>query len=72
MTSGEDIGIPSDGADADKLDQLLRGMQANKPSPVVARVIVQEAELWARRLSLMRARRIRLVRWHAIRSSATV
>jgi len=28
MTSGEDIGIPSDGADADKLDQLLRGMQA--------------------------------------------
>ena len=50
--------------------RLLRAMQANKPSPAVARAIVQEAELWLRRLALMRARRIRLVRWHAIRGNA--
>lgn len=50
--------------------QLLRGMQANKPSPAIARAIVQEAELWLRRMSLMRVHKIRLVRWHAIRGSA--
>lgn len=49
--------------------RLLRAMQANKPGPTVARAIVQEAELWLRRMALMRARRIRLVRWHAIRGS---
>jgi cyclopropane fatty-acyl-phospholipid synthase-like methyltransferase len=49
--------------------RMLRAMQAKKPSPTVARAIVQEAELWLRRLSLMRARRIRLVRWHAIRGA---
>lgn len=50
--------------------EALRAMQANKPSPALARVIVQEAELWLRRLSLMRARQIRLIRWHAIRGAA--
>lgn len=50
--------------------QMLRGMQANRPGPSAARLIVQEAELWLRRLSLMRARQVRLVRWHAIRGNA--
>lgn len=50
--------------------QALRTMQANKPSPALAQVIVREAELWLRRLSLMRARQIRLIRWHAIRGTA--
>jgi hypothetical protein len=29
-------------------------------------LIVREAELWMARLRLMRERRLRLVRWHAI------
>jgi hypothetical protein len=29
--------------------------------------IIQEAELWLRRLALIRAGRLKLVRWHAIR-----
>lgn len=49
---------------------VIRGMSAKRPSPAMARIVVREAELWLRRLSLMRAHRIRLVRWHAIRGSA--
>ncbi len=49
--------------------QAIRHMQASKPHPTVARLIVAEAELWLRRVSLLRARRIRLVRWHAIRAA---
>jgi SAM-dependent methyltransferase len=47
----------------------IRGMHNKRPSPAVARVVVREAELWLRRLSLMRTHRIRLVRWHAIRGA---
>jgi hypothetical protein len=35
-------------------------------------MLVAEAELWLRRTSLIREKRIRLVRWDAIRSTATV
>ena len=49
---------------------VIRAMSVKKPSPAVAGVVVREAELWLRRLSLMRAHRIRLVRWHAIRGPA--
>jgi hypothetical protein len=45
-------------------------MRDKKPSHAMATVLVREAELWLRRLSLMRANRIRLVRWDAIRSAA--
>jgi hypothetical protein len=47
---------------------MIRGMHSKKPAPAMAMVVVREAELWLRRLSLMRAHRIRLMRWHAIRS----
>jgi SAM-dependent methyltransferase len=49
---------------------VIRGMAQKKPGPTAAMVVVREAELWLRRLSLMRAHRIRLVRWHAIRGAA--
>jgi cyclopropane fatty-acyl-phospholipid synthase-like methyltransferase len=49
--------------------RAVHGMQANKPSPDLARVFVREAELWLRRISLMREHRIRLVRWHALRGT---
>jgi cyclopropane fatty-acyl-phospholipid synthase-like methyltransferase len=51
---------------------LLRRMGANKPSHARAQVLVAEAELWLRRISLIREKRIRLVRWDAIRSTTVV
>lgn len=51
---------------------VIRGMVDKKPAPAMAMMVVREAELWLRRLSLMRARRIRLVRWHAIRGDTPV
>jgi hypothetical protein len=45
-------------------------MRENKPSHATAKVLVAEAELWLRRISLIREKRIRLVRWVAIRSAA--
>jgi SAM-dependent methyltransferase len=49
---------------------VIRSMVQKKPSPAAAVLVVREAELWLRRLNLMRAHRIRLVRWHAIRGAA--
>ena len=45
----------------------VRRMREDRPSPVQAALLVREAELWLRRLHLLRAGRLRLVRWHAIR-----
>lgn len=44
----------------------VRGMQASKPSLRQVAVVVREAELWMSRFKLMRAGKLRLVRWHAI------
>ena len=52
--------------------EVLRGMRENKPSHATAKVLLAEAGLWLRRISLIREKRIRLVRWDAIRSMATV
>jgi hypothetical protein len=41
-------------------------MQHAPPSPRDAAQLVQEAELWLLRMKLLRARRLRLVRWNAI------
>jgi hypothetical protein len=49
---------------------VLRGMRTKKPSRAMAAILVREAELWLRRISLIRANRIRLVRWDAIRSAS--
>jgi len=51
---------------------VIRGMGGKKPTPAMAMIVVREAELWLRRLSLMRARRLRLVRWHAIRGDTPI
>jgi hypothetical protein len=51
---------------------VLRGMREHKPNHATAKVLVAEAELWLRRISLIRAKQIRLVRWDAIRSTAAV
>lgn len=40
---------------------------AQPPTRAQALTIIQEAELWLRRLALIRAGRLKLVRWHAIR-----
>jgi SAM-dependent methyltransferase len=52
--------------------EVLRGMSKTKPSHATAKVLVAEAELWLRRISLIRTKQIRLVRWDAIRSMAAV
>jgi len=49
--------------------RVIRGMRERKPNHAVANVLVGEAELWLRRIGLMRTKRIRLVRWDAIRST---
>ncbi|MEO8716051.1 MAG: hypothetical protein ABI369_13655 [Acetobacteraceae bacterium] len=50
---------------------LVRGIGAARPSPTRAAHMVAEAELWLLRARLMRAGRVRLMRWHAI-ARATV
>ena len=45
---------------------LLRRMKDARPDAARAAAIVQEAELWTRRIRLMHEGRIRLMRWHAI------
>ena len=45
---------------------FVRVLARERPSPDRAAAVVQEAELWTRRLRLMHAGRIRLMRWHAI------
>lgn len=50
---------------------VIRAMTVKRPNPAIAGIVVREAELWLRRLNLMRAHRIRLVRWLAIRGADT-
>jgi SAM-dependent methyltransferase len=50
----------------------VRGMQASKPSLRQVAVVVHEAEVWLARFKLMRAGKLRLVRWHAIGSGGGV
>jgi SAM-dependent methyltransferase len=46
--------------------RLVRAMEAVRPPPQQSALVVAEAELWLLRLKLFRAKRLRLVRWHAI------
>ncbi len=46
--------------------RLLRELDAERPDAPHAAVLVAEAELWLRRIRLMRAGRIRMMRWIAI------
>ena len=51
---------------------LVRTLDGPKPAPLHAAAIVREAERWMRRLRLMQAGQLRMVRWHAIsRETAT-
>jgi SAM-dependent methyltransferase len=45
---------------------IVQTMRQAHPGVRQVSVIVREAELWLARIRLMRARRLRLVRWHAI------
>ena len=45
---------------------IVQTMQQARPGVRQVSLIVREAELWLARIRLMRARRLRLVRWHAI------
>ena len=45
---------------------FVRKMARERSTPERASAIVAEAELWTRRIRLMHAGRIRLMRWHAI------
>lgn len=47
--------------------ELLGIIQDQKPTPQQAMTVMQEAELWLRRLALIRKGRLKLMRWHAIR-----
>jgi SAM-dependent methyltransferase len=42
-------------------------LQEQRPNAQQALTVVQEAELWLRRLALIRTGRLKLMRWHAIR-----
>jgi cyclopropane fatty-acyl-phospholipid synthase-like methyltransferase len=46
---------------------MIEAIADQKPSRAQALTIIQEAELWLRRLALMRSGRLKLLRWHAIR-----
>lgn len=46
--------------------QAVRAIKGARPTLQQLALIVREAELWFSRLRLMRERRLRLVRWHAI------
>ena len=46
--------------------QAVQGIKGARPTMQQLALIVREAELWLARLRLMRERRLRLVRWHAI------
>ncbi|WP_291297176.1 hypothetical protein [Elioraea sp.] len=46
---------------------MVELLQQQRPSAQQALTIVQEAELWLRRLALIRSGRLKLMRWHAIR-----
>jgi SAM-dependent methyltransferase len=49
---------------------LVRQMARDRPAPERAAAVVAQAELWTRRIRLMHAGRIRMMRWHAIGGSA--
>ena len=44
----------------------VRSMEETRPSLHQIALVVREAELWLARFRLMRAGKLRLVRWHAI------
>lgn len=44
----------------------VRALRGQRPAPAQAAALVAEAELWLRRISLLRAGQLRLLRWHAI------
>lgn len=46
---------------------MIDMLQHQRPVAQQALTIVQEAELWLRRLALIRSGRLKLMRWHAIR-----
>ena len=46
--------------------RLVRDLAAVRPDRLRAAAVVAEAEVWMRRLKLMHAGQIRLVRWHAM------
>ena len=45
---------------------LVRQMTRERPTAERAAAVVVQAEMWTRRIRLMRAGQIRLIRWHAI------
>ena len=49
---------------------LVRQMARDRPGPERAAAVVAQAELWTRRIRLMHAGRIRMMRWHAIGGAA--
>lgn len=46
---------------------MIEAIAGEKPTRAQAPTIIQEAELWLRRLALIRSGRLKLLRWHAIR-----
>jgi SAM-dependent methyltransferase len=47
--------------------EMVDLLVAQPPTRAQALTVIQEAELWLRRLALLRSGRLRLMRWHAIR-----
>ena len=51
---------------------FVRILARERPSPERAAAVVAQAELWTRRIRLLHAGRIRMMRWHAISPAALV
>jgi hypothetical protein len=50
----------------DRWRTAVQAMALARPAPRQVCAVVREAELWMARFRLMRAGRLRLVRWHAL------
>ncbi len=52
--------------------RLVRELGGERPPPLRAAALVAEAEVWLRRIALLRSGQIRLMRWHAIAPATAV
>ena len=48
----------------------IRELRRRKPPPLMAAHLVAEAEIWLLRVKLLREKRLRMMRWHAISTAA--
>jgi SAM-dependent methyltransferase len=71
LRAAEDVSAPHMRLAVQGWRRLVRMLDAERPDAQRAELLVREAELWLRRIRLMRAGHIRVMRWRAVaRTSA--